>query len=182
MGPDEERFPISLYYGIIDLIIAYAVCIPLRNPENHPAQRLDGYRQFVPCFVGYAVPGYVLAALLLCIFFSAHLRWFPMGGFVSDDFSTFTLMGKVKDLAVALGAAADLLHGGEFCFLDPAVEKPTPGQPGRRLHAHGHRQGQPLSPGGTSARLAQFPDSPGDQFWAEHHDSGGRFLPDRKNL
>ena len=47
--------------------------------------------------MGYAVPGYVLGALLL-LFFAARLEWFPMGGFTSYDFSDLSLGGKIWDL------------------------------------------------------------------------------------
>jgi microcin C transport system permease protein len=112
----KERFPISLYYGIIDLIIAYAVCVPLGILKAIRHNTWMDTGSSILIFIGYAVPGYVLAALLL-VFFSAHLRWFPMGGFVDDDFSTFTLMGKAKDLAWHSALPLICYLVGNFAFL-----------------------------------------------------------------
>jgi microcin C transport system permease protein len=93
----KERFPISLFYGIIVLIVTYGVCVPLGILKAIRHNTWMDTGSSILIFIGYAVPGYVLAALLL-VFFSAHLRWFPMGGFVSEDFSTYTLAGKCWDL------------------------------------------------------------------------------------
>ncbi len=93
----KERFPISLFYGIIVLIVTYSVCVPLGVLK---AIRHNSWMDTVSSiliFIGYAVPGYVLAALLL-VFFAARLRWFPMGGFVGENFSSLTPLGKAGDL------------------------------------------------------------------------------------
>src|SRR5580658_8693876 len=93
-----ERFPISLFYGSLTLVITYAVCIPLGilKAVRHNTW-LDTVSSIL-IFVGYAVPGYVLAALLLVVF-AARMRWFPMGGFTGEDFSRLTFAGKIGDLA-----------------------------------------------------------------------------------
>src|SRR5580704_2343651 len=112
----KERFPISLFYGIIDLIIAYAVCIPLGILKTIRHNTWMDTGSSILIFIGYAIPGYVLAALLL-VMFSAHLRWFPMGGFVSDEFSTFTLAGKMKDLAWHSALPLVCYLVGSFAFV-----------------------------------------------------------------
>jgi microcin C transport system permease protein len=48
-------------------------------------------------FIGYAIPGYVLAVLLV-VFFAARLRWFPMSGFTGGDFASLGVLGKVRDI------------------------------------------------------------------------------------
>jgi microcin C transport system permease protein len=48
-------------------------------------------------FIGYAVPGYVLGALLL-LYFSVRLEWFPMGGFVSLRYDELTFSGQIFDV------------------------------------------------------------------------------------
>ncbi|MDB9917997.1 ABC transporter permease [Pseudomonadales bacterium] len=93
----SDRFPVSLYYGLVTLIITYAVSIPLgvvkAIKHKSPVDTITS----ILIFVGYAVPGYVLGALLL-LYFSVRLEWFPMGGFVSMRFDDLTLWGKVMDL------------------------------------------------------------------------------------
>jgi microcin C transport system permease protein len=48
-------------------------------------------------FIGYAVPGFVLGSIMV-VYLAARLGWFPTGGFISDDFSTLSLGGKIWDL------------------------------------------------------------------------------------
>ncbi len=93
----ESRFPISAYYGLITLLFTYAVCIPLGVLKAIKHQTWVDTGSSVLIFMGYAVPGYVLGALLI-VLLAAHLRWFPMGGFVGDDFSSLSTWGQVVDL------------------------------------------------------------------------------------
>jgi len=93
----KSRFPISLYYGLVTLIITYLVCIPLGvlKAIKHKTAVDNITSMFI--FIGYAVPGYVLGALLL-LYFSVRLEWFPMGGFVSLRFDELTFSGKTLDV------------------------------------------------------------------------------------
>lgn len=93
----KQRFPVSLFYGLLTLVITYSVCIPLGILKAIRHRSLMDNATSVLVFMGYAVPGYVLGALLL-LFFSARLAWFPMGGFTSYSFDDLTLGGKIGDL------------------------------------------------------------------------------------
>lgn len=93
-----RRFPISLYYGIITLVLTYAITIPLGILKALRHRTLLDTGTSVIIFIGYAIPGYVLGAILL-LFFGARLAWLPMGGFTSIDFPDYSLGGKVLDLA-----------------------------------------------------------------------------------
>ena len=92
-----SKLPVSIYFGLLTTILTYAVCVPLgivkaiwhRTPLDNTSSVL--------VFAGYAVPGYVLGALLLFVF-AARLEWFPLGGFVSDGFGELSFFGKVRDL------------------------------------------------------------------------------------
>lgn len=112
----ESRFPISLYYGLITLFFTYAVCIPLGVLKAIKHQTWVDTSSSVLIFMGYAVPGYVLGALLI-VLFAAHLRWFPMGGFISDNFSSLGTWGQVVDLVrhSVLPLACYLI--GSFAFV-----------------------------------------------------------------
>lgn len=94
----KERFPISLFYGVVSLIITYAVCIPLGILKAIKHRTFIDNATSIVIFAGYAVPGYVLGALLL-LYFSVQLEWLPMGGFTSLYFDDLDLWGKVKDIA-----------------------------------------------------------------------------------
>jgi microcin C transport system permease protein len=92
-----ERIPVSLYFGIISMILIYGVCIPLGiiKAIKHKSAFDDATSVLV--FIGYAVPGWVIGVLLLVLFAS---RWevFPLGGFVSEGFEDFTFMQKATDI------------------------------------------------------------------------------------
>lgn len=96
-GMMVSRFPISLYYGVLTLIITYAVCLPLGILKAIKHRTTLDTLSSVLVFVGYAIPGYVLGALLV-VYLGSRLGWFPIMGFVSADFPTLGFWGKVKDL------------------------------------------------------------------------------------
>jgi microcin C transport system permease protein len=93
----RDRFPVSLYYGLVTLIITYMVCIPLGVLKAIKHKTVVDNVSSILIFVGYAVPGYALGSLLL-LYFSVRLDWFPMGGFVSFSFEEKSVFGKVADL------------------------------------------------------------------------------------
>jgi microcin C transport system permease protein len=93
----RSRFPISIFYGLLSLTITYLVCIPLGIVKAIRHRTLLDNFSSILIFTGYAIPGYVLGALLV-VFFAARLEWFPMGGFTSMYFDELTFWGKVKDL------------------------------------------------------------------------------------
>ncbi|MBD3648249.1 MAG: ABC transporter permease [Pseudomonadales bacterium] len=94
----QSRFPVSLYYGVVTLIITYIVCIPLGVLKAIKHRTVVDNVTSILIFIGYAIPGYALGSLLL-LYFSVQLEWFPMGGFVSLRFEEMSLWGKIVDLA-----------------------------------------------------------------------------------
>ena len=92
------RFPISIFYGLTTLILTYAVCIPLGMAKaiRHHSHFDNVSSGFV--FFGYAIPSYVVGIALLT-FLASQLEWFPLGGFVSDNFDQLTPWQKVVDVA-----------------------------------------------------------------------------------
>ncbi len=93
----RQRFPISLFYGLVSLVITYLVCIPLGVVKAIGHRSAMDNLTSVLVFAGYAVPGYVLGALLL-LFFAVEVDWFPMGGFTSFNFDELTAGDKVLDV------------------------------------------------------------------------------------
>ncbi len=93
----KERFPISIFYGLATLIITYAVCIPLgiikAIKHGSPFDNLSS----AVVFIGYALPGYVVGIALISAF-ASYWEWFPLGGFISDDYDDFTAWEKVQDI------------------------------------------------------------------------------------
>jgi len=79
------------------MIITYSICIPLgvlkalRHKTN-----LDNITS-VLVFIGYAIPNYVVAIILLMTF-SSWLDIFPMGGFTGNNFHELNFTGKIIDI------------------------------------------------------------------------------------
>lgn len=93
----KNRLPVSLYYGILTALFTYGLCIPLGilKAIKHRTYLDNATSAFI--FIGYAVPGYALGAVLL-VLFSVKYHWFPLGGFASEGFSALSDWGKVKDV------------------------------------------------------------------------------------
>ncbi len=94
----KERIPVSLYFGIITMILVYGVCIPLGIAKAVKHKSYFDNATSVVVFTGYAVPGWVVGVLLL-ILFSSYLDIFPLGGLVSENFDELTVFSKILDIA-----------------------------------------------------------------------------------
>lgn len=94
----KERIPISLYFGILSMLLVYGICIPLGILKAIRHKSTFDNVSSVVVFTGYAVPGWVVGVLMLVVF-ASHWEFFPLGGLVSDDFEDFTFMGKMADIA-----------------------------------------------------------------------------------
>ena len=93
----KDRFPVSIYYGLITLVLTYLVCIPLGVLKAVRHRTAVDTISSILIFIDYAIPGYALGSLLL-LYFSVRLEWLPMGGFVSFTFQDKTLLGQITDL------------------------------------------------------------------------------------
>ncbi len=93
-----DRVPVSLFYGAITLVLVYAVCVPLGILKAIKHRTLTDNLTSIVVFIGYAIPGYALGAILV-VYLAARWGWFPMGGFRSIEFEDLSLFGKIADLA-----------------------------------------------------------------------------------
>lgn len=93
-----ERMPVSIFYGLITSVLVYGVCVPLGVLKAVRHRTWFDNLSSAVIFIGYAIPGYALGALLV-VYFAARLGWFPMGGFQGRDFDDLSTWGQVRDLA-----------------------------------------------------------------------------------
>lgn len=93
----KKRFPISITYGLTAMLITYLVCVPLGIWKAIKHTQIFDNASSVIVFIGYAIPAYVIAIALVYIF-ASRLEWFPLGGFVSENFSDLDTWAKAKDL------------------------------------------------------------------------------------
>ncbi len=113
-----SKLPISIYFGLLTTIITYAVCLPLGIVKAVRHRGIIDNATSIVVFAGYAVPNYVFGSMIL-FFFAARLEWFPLGGFVSDDFASLGAGGKFLDLVrhTTLPLAAYLVSSFAFTTL-----------------------------------------------------------------
>ena len=80
-----SKFPVSLQFGIISLILSYLICIPLgifKAVKNNSAFDMTSS---VLLYAMYATPGFLLGVVLLVFFAGdSFLDIFPIGGLHSD--------------------------------------------------------------------------------------------------
>jgi len=93
----KDRIPISLYFGILSLIMIYGICIPLGLAKA--VRHKTGFDNItsIIIFMGYAIPGWV-AGVLMLVLFSSHYDVFPLGGLVSELFEEMSLLEKLRDI------------------------------------------------------------------------------------
>ena len=113
----KERLPISIYYGLATLIITYGVCIPLgivkAIKHNSPMDNISS----ILVFIGYAIPGYVLGIALISLF-AYRWEWFPLGGFVSDEFDDLeSTWERIVDVVYHSVLPLIAYVAGSFAFL-----------------------------------------------------------------
>ncbi|MCF6249193.1 MAG: ABC transporter permease subunit [Desulfobacula sp.] len=94
----KERIPISLYFGLLSLILIYGVCIPLGVTKA--VRHKTGFDNIssIIIFMGYAIPGWV-AGVLMLVLFSSNYDVFPLGGLTSELFDEMSLLEKARDIA-----------------------------------------------------------------------------------
>lgn len=93
-----QRFPVSLQFGVISLIVMYLVCIPLGIMKAvRDGTVFDSFSSFI-LFVMYSIPPLMLGILLI-VFLSggSFLEWFPLGGLHSDEYYDMNIWQKIVD-------------------------------------------------------------------------------------
>lgn len=93
-----SKLPVSMSLGLWSFFIVYLTCIPLGIKKAVlDGTAFDVFSSTI-ILVGYAIPGFVLAILLIVLFGGGSF-WniFPLRGLVSDNWSELTLMSKILD-------------------------------------------------------------------------------------
>ncbi|MFC1669207.1 ABC transporter permease subunit [Spirochaetota bacterium] len=93
----KSKLPVSLFYGIMAMFLSYGVCIPLGVLKAIKHRTAIDNSTSILVFIGYAIPNYVVAIILLIVF-ASWLDVFPLGGFTSDNFENLGFFSKIKDV------------------------------------------------------------------------------------
>ncbi len=94
-----SRLPVSLYFGILGAIISYMVSIPLGVFKALWHKSIFDSLSSVLIFLGYAVPGFALGAVLL-VYLGARHECFPLYGLTSPGFEHMGWQEQAKDIAM----------------------------------------------------------------------------------
>ncbi len=92
-----DRLPVSLYFGLLGAFITYVVSVPLGVFKALWHRSTFDSVSSVLIFMGYAVPGFALGAVLL-VYLGARLEWFPLYGLVSPGFEWMSFKEQIQDL------------------------------------------------------------------------------------
>lgn len=93
-----ERIPITLLINVLTLFLTLVVSIPIGVMSAVRMDTLFDRSATVFVFLGFAIPSFWLA-LLLMILFGVKLEWLPISGFRSLHYGELSAVGQVLDVA-----------------------------------------------------------------------------------
>lgn len=94
----KERLPLTISMNLASLILTLAVAVPIGVASARRQGGLFDRAATVFVFIGFAMPGFWLA-LLLMLYFGIHLGWLPISGLTSMDYARLGPWDKLIDLA-----------------------------------------------------------------------------------
>ncbi|MFA5859988.1 MAG: ABC transporter permease, partial [Elusimicrobiota bacterium] len=93
-----ERLPATLMLNILSLLLIFFIALPVGIYSAVKQNSVFDKTMTVIVFVGFSVPAFWLA-LLLMLLFGVKLGWLPISGLRSINYDELTAWGKVYDLA-----------------------------------------------------------------------------------
>jgi microcin C transport system permease protein len=123
-----QRMPVSISIGLWSTLLIYLVSIPLGIAKAvRDGSRFD-VATTVAVLVGYAIPGFLFAILLIVLFAGgSYVSWFPLRGLTSDGSGAWPWWQRAGDyawhmvlptIALVAGGFASLTILTKNCFLD----------------------------------------------------------------
>jgi len=93
-----SKLPVSMSLGLWSFLIVYGACIPLGIAKAvRDGSRFDVVTS-TAILIGYAIPGFVLAILLIVLFGGGSFwSFFPLRGLVSDNWHELGFFSKIFD-------------------------------------------------------------------------------------
>jgi microcin C transport system permease protein len=124
----KEKLPVSISLGLWTTLLIYCISIPLGIAKaTRDGTAFDIWTSVV-IVVGYAIPGFLFAVLLIVLFAGgSFMQIFPFRGLVSDNWHELSLGGKIVDyfwhitlpvLSLVIGGFASLTMLTKNSFLD----------------------------------------------------------------
>jgi microcin C transport system permease protein len=93
-----EKMPVSISLGLWTTMLVYLISIPLGIKKAVKSGSPFDIWTSVIVTIGYAIPGFLLAILLVILFAGgSYIKIFPMRGLVSEDWQMFPWYLKIVD-------------------------------------------------------------------------------------
>ncbi len=113
-----ERLPVSLSLGVATLLVVYVVSLPLGITKAVRDGTAFDLWTSVVILVGYAIPAFILAMLLIILFCGGEFfDWFPLRGLISDNHEDLSILEKIKDRLWHLAMPVTAMVVGSFATL-----------------------------------------------------------------
>ena len=93
-----ERIPITIFINVVSLLLILSLAIPIGVKSAVKQGSLFDRATTVFVFVGFAMPSFWLA-LLLMILFGVKLEWLPISGIRSLNYMELSQVGRFLDFA-----------------------------------------------------------------------------------
>ena len=93
-----ERLPLTVGMNVTAMLLTLLIAIPVGIASACRQNSFFDRSVTVLVFLGFAMPSFWLA-LLLMMFFGIELQWLPISGLTSMNYEQLTLWGKFCDLA-----------------------------------------------------------------------------------
>jgi microcin C transport system permease protein len=124
----EQKMPVSVSLGLWSTVLVYLISIPLGIAKAvRDGSRFDLVSSLF-VLVGYAVPGFLFAVLLVVLFAGgSYFAWFPLRGLVSEGSANWSVGARVLDYlwhmvlpisSLVVGGFATLTILTKNCFLE----------------------------------------------------------------
>lgn len=93
-----ERMPLTVGMNVASLLLTLLIAVPIGVISAARQGTLLDKSLTVLVFLGFAMPSFWLA-LLLMLYFSIDLGWLPLSGLTSLDYAALSPLGKALDVA-----------------------------------------------------------------------------------
>jgi len=94
----DRRLFITFMINIVSMFFIFLIALPIGiSSATHPYSLYDKIAT-TSVFIGFAIPGFWLA-LLLMMLFGIYLDWLPISGFKSLQYESLSFFGKIWDRA-----------------------------------------------------------------------------------
>ena len=123
-----EKMPVSISLGLCSALLIYGISIPLGIQKAKRHGLIFDRSTSVLLAVGYAVPSFVFAILLIVFFAGgSYFQWFPLQGLFSENVEHLSFFGKICDyvwhmilplITSVLGGFAGLTYLTKYSFME----------------------------------------------------------------